>query len=128
MLIACAPSSGTVGDDTSVWDRGMNAVRKANSVEPIADEVMGHFLSNATKKSRPSRWKQLRDTAAATTPAGDARRRGGGHELRFYGPAPVGSGPHIGAPRGPGPTRHRTSHAPARPIDTRRPPPRGPTP
>src|SRR5262245_59761065 len=37
MLIACAPSSGTVGDDTAVWDRGRNAVRKANSVEPIAD-------------------------------------------------------------------------------------------
>jgi len=70
MLIACAPSSGTVGDDTSVWNRAMNAVRKANSVEPIADEVMGHFLSDATKKSRPDRWKQLRDTAAATTPAG----------------------------------------------------------
>ena len=70
MLIACAPSSGTVGDDTAVWNRGMSAVRKANSVEPIADEVMGHFLSDTTKKSRPGRWKQLRDTAAATTPAG----------------------------------------------------------
>src|SRR5215468_12392332 len=55
---------------TAVWNRGMNAVRNANSVEPIADEVMGHFLSDATKKSRPGRWKHLRDTAAATTPAG----------------------------------------------------------
>src|SRR5262250_535003 len=82
MLIACAPSSGTVGDDTSVWNRGMSAVRKANSVEPIADEVMGHFLSNATKKSRPGRWKQLRDDDTG----GDARRRGGDHALRLHGP------------------------------------------
>src|SRR5262245_7050065 len=70
MWCACAPSSGTVGDDTSTWDRAINAIRKANSVEPIADEVMGHFLSDATKTKRPRRWKQLRDTAAATTPAG----------------------------------------------------------
>jgi len=70
MLCACAPSSVTVGDDTSVWDRAINGIRKANSVEPIADEVMGHFLSDATKKSRPGRWKQIRDTIAATTPAG----------------------------------------------------------
>src|SRR5262249_53149205 len=70
MWCACAPSSGTGGDDTAVWNRGMSAIRKANSVAPIADEVMGHFLSNATKPSRPRRGKQLRDTAAATTPAG----------------------------------------------------------
>ena len=70
MWCACAPSSGTVGDDTAVWDRGRNAVRKANSVEPIADEIMGHFISDATKTSRPGRWKQIRDTVAATTPAG----------------------------------------------------------
>src|SRR5262249_30028257 len=49
---------------------GMNAIRTANSVEPIADEMIKHFLSDATKKSKPGRWKQLRDTAAATTPAG----------------------------------------------------------
>src|SRR5262245_2950070 len=30
MLIACAPSSGTVGDDALVWNRGMGAIRKAN--------------------------------------------------------------------------------------------------
>src|SRR5262245_45475415 len=70
MLCACAPSSGTRGDDTSVWDRARNAVRKANSSEPIADEIMGHFLADATKKSRLGRWKQIRDTVAATTPAG----------------------------------------------------------
>ena len=70
MLCACAPSRGTVGDDTAVWDRGRNAVRKANSVEPIADEIMGHFISDATKTSRPGRWKQIRNTVAETTPAG----------------------------------------------------------
>src|SRR5262245_10099635 len=70
MFCACAPSSGTVGDDTAVWDRGRNTVRKANSVEPIADEIMEHFLSDATKRRKPGRWKQIRDTVAETTPAG----------------------------------------------------------
>jgi len=70
MFCACAPSSGTVGDDTAVWDRGRNTVRKANSVKPIADEIMEHFLSDATKRRRPGRWKQIRDTVAETTPAG----------------------------------------------------------
>jgi len=70
MLCACAPSSGTVGDDTSVWNRAINAVRKANSAEPLADEFMEHFLADATKKNRPGRWKQIRDTVALTTPAG----------------------------------------------------------
>src|SRR5262249_57255884 len=44
MFIACAPSSGTVGDDTSVWNRGMSAVRQTKSVEPNAAVVIGHFL------------------------------------------------------------------------------------
>jgi len=54
----------------SVWNRAINAVRKANSAEPLADEFMEHFLADATKKSRPGRWKQIRNTVAATTPAG----------------------------------------------------------
>jgi 3-oxoadipate enol-lactonase len=70
MLCACAPSSGTVGDDIATWNRGRDAVRKANSVEPLADEIMEHFLSDATKRRKPGRWKQIRDTVAATTPAG----------------------------------------------------------
>jgi len=70
MWCGCAPSSGLVGDDTAVWDRAINTTRKANSVEPLADEMMEHWLTDAFKRRKPGRWKQLRDTVAATTPAG----------------------------------------------------------
>src|SRR5262245_27609786 len=70
MLIGCAPSSGSVGADTATWDRAINTVRKANSAEPLADELMGHWFTDAFKPRRPGRWKQIRDTAVGTTPAG----------------------------------------------------------
>ena len=115
MWCACAPSSGTVGDDTSVWNRAINAVRKANSAEPLADEFMEHFLADATKKSRPGRWKQIRNTVGDDT-GGDVRRLGGDHELRLRRPAPVASGPDVGGPRCRGSRRYGKSDAPARRI------------
>src|SRR5262249_59926191 len=106
MLCACAPSSGTVGDDTSVWNRAINAVRKANSAEPLADEFMEHFLADATKKSRPGCWKQIRNTVAATTPAGVVGGPAAGLEYRLTAPTPSLSGPQLAVPRGPGPHRN----------------------
>jgi 3-oxoadipate enol-lactonase len=70
ILCACSPSSGGVGDDTAVWARAVDTVSKANSVEPLADEVMTHFVTDAFKHRKPGRWQQIRDTVAATTPAG----------------------------------------------------------
>ena len=67
MLIGCAPSSGTVGSDVKSDSNTVDIVRKANSLEPIADQIMEQFCNDATKKSRPARYKQLRETVAETT-------------------------------------------------------------
>ena len=55
---------------TAMWDERMNAVRRANSLEPLADTTMERWFTDAFRASRPGRWKQIRDTIAATTPAG----------------------------------------------------------
>src|SRR5215470_177584 len=52
------------------WAQRMNTVRRANSLEPLADPTMERWFTDAFKGRRPGRWKQIRDTVAATTPAG----------------------------------------------------------
>ena len=52
------------------WAQRMNTVRQANSLEPLADPTMERWFTDAFKPSKPGRWKQIRDTVAATTPAG----------------------------------------------------------
>ena len=54
----------------AMWDERMSTVRRANSLEPIADGTMERWFTDAFKPNRPGRWKQIRDTVAATTPAG----------------------------------------------------------
>ena len=48
----------------------MNTVRQANSLEPLADPTMERWFTDAFKPQKPARWKQIRNTIAATTPAG----------------------------------------------------------
>jgi 3-oxoadipate enol-lactonase len=48
----------------------MGIVRRANSLEPIADATMERWFTDAFKAKNPLRWRQIRDTIAATTPAG----------------------------------------------------------
>jgi 3-oxoadipate enol-lactonase len=45
-------------------------VRRANSLEPLADATVERWFTDAFKPRNPGRWKQIRDTVAATTPAG----------------------------------------------------------
>src|SRR6516164_5113614 len=52
------------------WAQRMNTVRQANSLEPLADPTMERWFTDAFKPRKPGRWKQIRDTIAATTPAG----------------------------------------------------------
>ncbi|MBO0736504.1 MAG: alpha/beta fold hydrolase [Alphaproteobacteria bacterium] len=54
----------------AMWDERMNTVRRANSLEPLADGTMERWFTDAFKPRNPARWKQIRDTVAATTPAG----------------------------------------------------------
>jgi 3-oxoadipate enol-lactonase len=54
----------------ALWDERMNTVRRANSLEPLADGTVERWFTDAFKPRNPGRWKQIRDTVAATTPAG----------------------------------------------------------
>jgi 3-oxoadipate enol-lactonase len=54
----------------ALWDERMNIVRQANSLEPLADSTMERWFTDAFKPRKPGRWKQIRDTVAATTPEG----------------------------------------------------------
>jgi 3-oxoadipate enol-lactonase len=54
----------------AAWDDRMGIVRRANSLEPIGDATMERWFTDAFKAKNPARWKQIRDTIVATTPAG----------------------------------------------------------
>ena len=54
----------------AMWNERMNTVRRANSLEPLADATMERWFTDAFKGIKPGRWKQIRDTIAETTPAG----------------------------------------------------------
>src|SRR5215471_10542553 len=54
----------------AMWNERMNTVRRANSLEPLADATVERWFTEAFKPRKPGRWKQIRDTVAATTPAG----------------------------------------------------------
>jgi 3-oxoadipate enol-lactonase len=54
----------------ALWAERMDTVRRANSLEPLADATVERWFTDAFKPRRPGRWQQIRDTVAATTPAG----------------------------------------------------------
>jgi 3-oxoadipate enol-lactonase len=54
----------------AMWEERMSTVRRANSLEPLADGTVERWFTDAFRQSKPGRWKQIRDTVAATTPAG----------------------------------------------------------
>ena len=54
----------------AMWEERMSTVRRANSLEPLADATVERWFTDAFKTSKPGRWRQIRDTVAATTPAG----------------------------------------------------------
>ena len=54
----------------AAWDERMGIVRNANSLEPIGDGTMERWFTDAFRARNPGRWKQIRDTIVATTPAG----------------------------------------------------------
>jgi 3-oxoadipate enol-lactonase len=61
-----ASPSGAV----AMWEERMSTVRRANALEPLADATVERWFTDAFKPRNPGRWKQIRDTVAATTPAG----------------------------------------------------------
>src|SRR5271170_2235633 len=63
----------------AMWEERMTAVRRANSLEPLADGTVERWFTDAFKPSKPGRWKQIRDTVAAHPGSGCVRRRRSRH-------------------------------------------------
>ena len=84
----------------AMWDERMNTVRRANSLEPLADGTVERWFTDAFKPRNPGRWKQIRDTVAATTPAGYLGCSAAIMNFRFRRPAVILAHPCFGGMRG----------------------------
>jgi 3-oxoadipate enol-lactonase len=69
-IMWCDTLPASPSDAQAAWDERMNAVGNANSLEPLGDTTMERWFTPAFKAKNPRRWKQIRDTIVATTPAG----------------------------------------------------------
>jgi len=69
-LMLCDTLPATPADAKAAWGPRVEAVKKANSLEPLADPTMERWFTDAFKPRKPARWKEIRETIAATTPAG----------------------------------------------------------
>jgi 3-oxoadipate enol-lactonase len=68
MLCDTAPATPPGGKEA--WGPRIETVKKAASLEPLADPTMERWFTDAFKPRRPARWKEIRSTIANTTPAG----------------------------------------------------------
>lgn len=66
----CDTAPGTPPGGRDAWVPRMETVKKAASLEPLADGTMERWFTDAFKGRRPGRWKEIRSTIANTTPAG----------------------------------------------------------
>jgi 3-oxoadipate enol-lactonase len=66
----CDTMPQTPADAAAAWAPRVKAVREANSLAPLGDGTMERWFTDAFKPKHPGRWKQIRDTIVATTPAG----------------------------------------------------------
>ena len=69
-LMLCDTMPHTPAGAASAWGPRMEAVRKASSLEPLADPTMDRWFTPAFKPRDPARWKEIRTTIAATTTQG----------------------------------------------------------
>jgi 3-oxoadipate enol-lactonase len=69
-LMLCESPPASPPRVAQIWAPRIAAVRAANACEPIADATMERWLSPAFRAREPARWRQIRDTVAATDPAG----------------------------------------------------------
>jgi 3-oxoadipate enol-lactonase len=66
----CDTSPQTMAGAQDAWAPRIAAVKKANSVAPLADATMERWFTDAYKPSNPGRWKQIHATIGGTTAAG----------------------------------------------------------
>ncbi len=69
-LLLCDTQAASPADAAARWGPRIEAVLKANSLEPIADATIARWLTADYKKKHHGRWQQIRDTIAGCTPAG----------------------------------------------------------
>jgi 3-oxoadipate enol-lactonase len=66
----CDTTPATPAGSKATWADRMATVKKAGSLEPMADQTMERWFSDAWRPRHPARWKEIRGTIAGTTPAG----------------------------------------------------------
>lgn len=69
-LVLCDTQTESPADAAAFWGPKIEKIQAASSLEPIADETLGRWLTENYKREHPGRWKQIRDTVAACTPTG----------------------------------------------------------
>jgi 3-oxoadipate enol-lactonase len=69
-LILCDTQAEAPKDAHERWGKRAIVIQEANSMGPLAESTMGRWLSAGFKAQRPSLWKQIHDTVAATPPQG----------------------------------------------------------
>ena len=63
-------SAKAVPGPPEMWPSRFAAIRAAGSVEPLADDAMTRWVTDAFAPRRPGRWRQIRETIAGTSPDG----------------------------------------------------------
>jgi 3-oxoadipate enol-lactonase len=66
----CDTSPQTMAGAKEAWAPRIDAVKKANSVAPLADATMERWFTDAFKPRNPGRWTQINASIAGTTAAG----------------------------------------------------------
>jgi len=66
----CDTSPQTMAGAQAAWAPRIEAVKKANSLSPLADPTMERWFTDAFKPRNPGRWKEIHATIAGTTPQG----------------------------------------------------------
>jgi 3-oxoadipate enol-lactonase len=69
-LMLCETPPASLRNAAEIWGPRVATVRAAHGLEPIADATMERWLTPEFSARNPRRWQQIRDTVAATSPAG----------------------------------------------------------
>lgn len=66
-LMLCDTQSESFPDAAKHWGGRIDKLKASGTVETIADETMGRWLTADYQAKHPRRWQQIRDTVAACT-------------------------------------------------------------
>ncbi|OBR50045.1 hypothetical protein A6456_33785 [Paraburkholderia tropica] len=69
-LMLCDTQSESFRDAANHWGKRIERLEQTGTVDTIADETMGRWLTQSYRGSNPLRWDQIRATVAGCTVAG----------------------------------------------------------